>query len=1742
MKRKANFKYGTVPEVILGNVPPMQIPEVKVRYNRSTRKKFLGKLTSSKDVADFIRSCYKRGEIELQEQFVVLFLNQANNIIGYYKHSVGGISGTVADPRIILSAALKCAAVSIIIAHNHPSGNLQPSEADKQITRKLNQAAQLMDIRLLEHLIITKESFYSFAENLGLDGLSEVLSENETLFVLKVKNDLALKAKHNKKSIEKLASAYSITDRTEIKELTELAIVNRARDLAHAEGTVKERFENIVELYQAQVNLSHRTSQSMMLQQYSTPAPISYLAGVFCGIGEFTKNETGFEPSAGNGLLTVAGLPENFTVNEIDFFRNRNLQTQGFAKILKTDATASFHFLNQHFDAVLTNPPFGTMDAEVKYETFPIKPLEHVMALRALDVMKDDGRAAIIIGGHTKWDEKGRIQAGANRIFFNYLYSRYNVADVLQIDGSKLYSRQGTSFNVRLILIAGRKAQPQGAAPVFDDYRDKVVKTFDTLLERVQDAIDTAKEFNSMRKKLTNNIAELEKKALEYLQFLNSDAANEELGMPYTPASDACVVLNTQVPDSMGFETHQAIGRIKAEVGGSIDNLVRHRLAYHSKMEMCHSLSAEQTDAVAMGIYNIEARGEGIIIGDQTGIGKGRIAAAMIRYAVQQGLKPVFITEKANLFSDIYRDLSAIGSAHLKPFIVNGRESKTDIKDEDGNVVYQALPPTEQSKIFKSQKVPAEFDFVVGTYSQFNSPDRKPEKPAFLKAIADGNILIMDEAHNSSGSSNVGEFMQKVVSVTKGVIFLSATFAKRPDNMPIYAMKTAISDCNMSRDELVDAITKGGVALQEILASQLVAEGQMLRRERSFEGIEVNYITLENNEPEHKAIADNITEILRDIIAFQGNHIDTEVEELDKIAVAEGKEVVLREGTSQAGVDNLPYFSKVFQVINQMLFSIKADAVAERAIMRLREGKKPVIAFASTMGSFIEQLENERGMNVSDGDVINADFAEVLRKGLDGIMRYTEKNVDGNSIYKKFELSSLSMEAQSEYLRILDKIKTATTGITISPIDVIVRKIQEAGYTVAEVTGRKYELQINPKTNKGLVISRKRINTNDAFRQFNNNEVDVLMINQSGSTGASAHAIVTPKVKAEQVKQRVMIVLQAELDINTEVQKRGRINRTGQILLPIYDYMMSAIPAEKRLMMMLQKKLKSLDANTTSNQKQSTKILDVPDFLNKYGDKIVKEYLQENPDINELLNDPLELTKTKSESRGEVEDAAMKVSGRVAVLSTKMQADFYNEIAERYIDYVDYLKQVGDYDLEVEAMNLETETISSNMIKMGKGGDSAFGEDSNLETVKANVLKKPFTKSELENILKESLGGKEANEIQQALIKEYTSEMEKRLAEELAETKSKYEELTKNIPNEKKLQKILEKQGDGAYQLAVKQREKELKSAHENQDAMSEKAYHNRGQYVERIFKFFHIGRKLLYPIESFGEGQELVLATFCGFMIDRKKKNPYAPSAIKLRFAIANSSKYIAIPASYSETITAIIGSSVDVEQTDLKDLLNEWESFTKKNIVDRNIRHIITGNLLQAFSDFKGKLVSYTTLNGETKKGILMPENWEPPQRGEEKITVPIGKAIVLVKSLMDGKFILTNQGLSIFKTGGKYKLIVPSSSSRGGIFFKNPDILKLVDKNNFETTADKMVATMDENHIEKLVEILQTQLNCSLTVPSFQLKLIQDKAMKMENRKKIELPPTYDDDNESANIRLLELEAEALTIELELLALAA
>lgn len=140
------------------------VSEIKVAYYP---KSLVGRptITSSTDALTYLLEAFDRDTMALQEQFVVMYLNRSNKILGMYKASIGGITGTVADPRIILAIALKIVAVSIIVSHNHPSGSLKPSKADEELTWKLKEAAKFMDIKLLDHLIVEPTGgYYSFTD------------------------------------------------------------------------------------------------------------------------------------------------------------------------------------------------------------------------------------------------------------------------------------------------------------------------------------------------------------------------------------------------------------------------------------------------------------------------------------------------------------------------------------------------------------------------------------------------------------------------------------------------------------------------------------------------------------------------------------------------------------------------------------------------------------------------------------------------------------------------------------------------------------------------------------------------------------------------------------------------------------------------------------------------------------------------------------------------------------------------------------------------------------------------------------------------------------------------------------------------------------------------------------------------------------------------------------------------------------------------------------------------------------------------------------------------------------------------------------------------------------------------------------------------------------------------------------------------------------------------------------------
>jgi DNA repair protein RadC len=141
------------------------VHELEIMYKPGNYKLEEEKITSSSSAVKLLMQVFNPNTIQCQEEFNVLYLDQANKVKGVYKMSRGGITSTTADTRLVLSVALKCLATGIILSHNHPSGNLLPSENDKILTRKLKAACALLDITLLDHIIVTSHGgYYSFAD------------------------------------------------------------------------------------------------------------------------------------------------------------------------------------------------------------------------------------------------------------------------------------------------------------------------------------------------------------------------------------------------------------------------------------------------------------------------------------------------------------------------------------------------------------------------------------------------------------------------------------------------------------------------------------------------------------------------------------------------------------------------------------------------------------------------------------------------------------------------------------------------------------------------------------------------------------------------------------------------------------------------------------------------------------------------------------------------------------------------------------------------------------------------------------------------------------------------------------------------------------------------------------------------------------------------------------------------------------------------------------------------------------------------------------------------------------------------------------------------------------------------------------------------------------------------------------------------------------------------------------------
>ena len=1685
----------------------------------------------------------------------------------------------------------------------------------------------------------------------------------EKRFVDKVNIQLGFGHKFNGiVELRKMAEKCGLKDvkDTDLQELAETAIVQRARGIASSESTNNtEKFKRIKKLYENQPSLNQRDSERVMKQQYSTPAPYAFLADMYVKAGIEVKSA--LEPSAGNGMLTI-GLPKDAVhVNDIDAQRLANLQRQGFKNVTSQDGTQPF--ADKDVDVVVTNPPFGSATPR-DYDGYTISSLEGQMAINALESMKDNGRAAIIIGGKTEYAKNGSLNP-KDKALLGYLYSHYNVEDVINVDGS-LYAKQGTSYPTRIILINGRRFDENAYPPVKGKARAEAVKSYDELYKRINDdilqsgrmdspvgeggedanakphkpsvantneegvraggngrgeqkpSVRTGGVHDKTAEPVSDNVLGTEggtkpgengglpdgatgangagtdvtqsewagnkpnteggnvqksggnvqksggnvqksggnvqksggngrpntqpnadgvtntgngggsRGQLERVDRPVRELSSEKVA--YTPRSENPFTLKAVMPADQQESVNKNLEKL-----GDADQFLVDELGYNDKADLYAHLAAEQVDSVALALQQAK-KGNAFIIGDMTGIGKGRQAASLIRYAKKQGQVPVYFTKTAGLLSDVYRDLVDIGSKELRPFVF-GSAKEAAITDADGNVVF-ALPSKSEVKrvldyIEKNGELPKEYDYVLTTYSQVSNGvyefdengDRKERKLAkgkkfgaaaingqarrdAIEKLMKNGYLILDESHTAGGDSGQGNYFQHIIQKAKNVTFFSATFAKRPDNMPIYALRTAMNQGNMKASDLIDAVKRGGATLQEIMSQALTQCGQMIRRERDMTGVTIDWKAIDDPEvvAEQREQYDSIIGLFNDIINFQRTYVSTYVDRRNEELAEVQSSMGIKRGTEALGIKNQPFASKAFNTVQQVLLSLKAKSAAERAIDYLKQGMKPVIALNNTN-------ESQTG-NLALGEEMDApDLGTSLKKGLEGTLRYTSKNAKDESESGYINLKALGADAVEAYHALEEKIRKTSTGLSLSPIDVIKNELTKAGYKVGELTGRQTEFVYNEN---GTVTKVKRADTDKKklAREFNDGQIDALILNKSAATGISLHA----SSKYADQRKRVMIVAQQQLDVNDEVQMRGRIDRTGQVARGAYEYVVSLIPAEQRLLMMFKAKLKSLDANTTSSQKSKFNEMEVADITNKYGDKVVKEYMSEHLDLYARMADPFgweksygadlsavdpqKLVASSDGMNSEAGGDANKLLGRMALLKVKEQEKMLQEIGDLYAAEIQRLNEMGENDLEITELPLKAKTLDRIIWKEGTepGGDNAFADNTYVEKVNMAVLKKPMKAEEVKKAQDGLTGGKSWDEYR----KEKLTAAKEYFDKKIAEATQKYEERAVKAATKAKEKYIKEaKKGQKETGMSDEQIEKmagyQYESIYSDEKTKLDEVVKNlKAKYgvFERALETFNTEDAFVLPTDMNNPAELSGFGNSYGRLIDIKITDNFSPNASTISFATLDGRRKITFPINGKaglgidkvdvigiiDRLTRQASSQGDKKLRVLSMDASNWDKLTSNE--SRKDGYIITGNLLQGLIDTKAEflgaqLVKYTTDTGEVKTGILLSDkvklnnlaNEKPINSVAEKFELPSNKGGITEVTSSDGD-VKIEQGFDYIKMARNYTIRVPKSNKKGGKYFLDKELLKMVDGGNFETRGNTMLAEVKE---EKLKDVL-------------------------------------------------------------------
>lgn len=1470
----------------------------------------------------------------------------------------------------------------------------------------------------------------------------------------------------------------------EAQDAYEAANVEYASRAVKAVGDASTVFDTLVRRYENQPNLSIRTSTSIENQAYSTPAPLAFIVDRFAGLA---KGVSVYEPTAGNGMLLIGADRTKSVTNELDQLRAANLEALGFKvstkdastwapterfdavvanppfakmagpvevdgyKIVKLDHLIAAKALGAMKDAGKASIIIGAGSRDEAGEvTAAARPFfnwlySHYNVVSDFELEGDlysrQGASfpvrVIAIDGRVRSAKVSPVAESINRLgTWGEVYERAS-----QYLGSNLEGKR--QADVEPVRAMGRDAEagqgdvsrvPVGLHPEVDrgqagsgeaghgaDERSAsqpgpIKHTGSVPDPGVGSADITVRSDGDVAR--SDRLAEGEpapkavRRGSSKSDGNSANALAEESNQfqisyqPFSEKKDVAVM----APKAMKAAMWTAMERLADEVG-DVDQWLTDELGYPDVETLHDAFMGLQVDSVALAIRNIQ-KGKGLISADQTGVGKGRQAAAVIRWAELHGYVPVFFTASDQLFTDMQRDLHDIGSGDvINPLLFNADATVTDPRT--GRKIYGnngSMRPVFE-RIMETGQLPAGRNAVYVTYSQINVENRQRMA---LMALAPRAIVIGDEIHNAGGDSNTGHFMQTFLASSKGTFGLSATYAKRPDNMPLYGSFTDIGIAIADKDKIAEAISAGGAPLQAVVANQLAQAGQLVRRERSFDGISIENRVDETRELEHEKRSDEVTNILRGIVhADQMYHL-FDFERMQREAKKRGgggeRKVI--------PIQHMEFSSIVHNLVKQLLLALKAEDSADQIIHAIKNNQKPIFALENTMGSFLDGYVASN--NLREGDLLHGlDYSRILHRALERTRYYNETDAQGNKTRIEVPLDSLSPKVREAYDEAQALVDALKIDLPVSPIDFIRNRVEQAGHSIAEITGRTLRIDYSgeiPKLSTVPGVEKKdRVNTASLF---NNGGLDSLIINQAGSTGISLHA----SEKFRDQRQRKMIIGQPAGDVNIVMQILGRINRTGQVVLPEYQMLAAALPAEMRPAINLAKKMKSLNANTSSNTRSATSVKAV-DLMNKYGDQVVAQYLSDNPDMQRALG--LEVGEANKEgSFTDTDNLAMKATGRSALLAVKDQRVFMDAITEAYQNYIDFLDETGQNDLEPRTYDFEAKETRSKLLYQGTDASSPFGADAHYGEYSIKRQGKPFTPEEVEEKIAETFG---------ELMQKPPRERDTLAARELADhMESLYKPYFAELASEHSITKAGMVRDHG-----------------------------------RSLLNEYRVGTGL--RIEILGD-------TYNGIVtkIDGAKKpsgNPYAPSALQFTIAINGPLRQVRVPGSQIRGITiSNLGRNADVKQL-FQDHLGDTRQRAK----------IITGNLLGAYGNLKrgvkGRIISFSMDDGKIVQGIIMPNKFDFEKDVSQDYAMRTAEGAQHYLDRESKLYLQSKEGeVAVVNDHGEFVIKAKSSKQIGGRFFLDPGIRALVIGGDFASSGGLMRATVRQgSELDALRQIM-------------------------------------------------------------------